>query len=57
MDCYQVSEKDRKKIDSRGFTLIEVMIALAIFSIGIMAVGSLQLSNYRNNTTGNITTT
>jgi prepilin-type N-terminal cleavage/methylation domain-containing protein len=41
---------------NRGFSLIEVLIALAIFSIGIMAVGSLQLSNYRNNTTGNITT-
>jgi len=41
---------------NRGFTLIEVLIALAIFSIGILAVGSMQLGNTKNNTTGNITT-
>ena len=41
---------------NRGFTLIEVMIAMAIFSIGILAVGSMQLWNTKNNTTGNITT-
>jgi prepilin-type N-terminal cleavage/methylation domain-containing protein len=41
---------------SRGFTLIEVMIAMAIFAIGILAVGGMQLSNTKNNTTGNITT-
>lgn len=28
----------------RGFTLLEVVIALAIFSVGIMAVASLQVS-------------
>ena len=39
-----------------GFTLIEVLIAIAIFSIGILAVGSMQLWNTKNNTTGNITT-
>ena len=41
---------------SNGFTLIEVLIALAIFSIGILAVASMQLWNVKNNTTGNITT-
>ena len=41
---------------NRGFTLIEVLIAMAIFAIGILAVASLQLSNTKNNTTGNITT-
>ena len=41
---------------SRGFTLIEVLIALAIFSIGILAIGSMQMWNTKNNTTGNITT-
>jgi type IV pilus modification protein PilV len=39
-----------------GFSLIEVMIAMVIFSIGILAVGSMQLSSSKNNTTGNITT-
>jgi type II secretion system protein I len=41
---------------NRGFTLIEVLIAMAIFAIGILAVASMQLSNTKNNTTGNITT-
>ena len=41
---------------SNGFTLIEVLIAMAIFSIGILAVANIQLWNAKNNTTGNITT-
>jgi len=41
---------------NRGFTLIEALIAMAIFSIGILAVGSMQLWNTKNNTTGNLTT-
>jgi prepilin-type N-terminal cleavage/methylation domain-containing protein len=39
-----------------GFSLIEVMIAMALFSIGLLAVASLQGANVKNNTTGNITT-
>jgi prepilin-type N-terminal cleavage/methylation domain-containing protein len=39
-----------------GFTLIEVMIAIAVFSVGILAVASLQLVNTKNNTTANIMT-
>jgi prepilin-type N-terminal cleavage/methylation domain-containing protein len=41
---------------AKGFTLIETLIAMAIFSIGILAVGSMQIWSVRNNTTGNITT-
>ncbi|MEJ2166467.1 MAG: prepilin-type N-terminal cleavage/methylation domain-containing protein [Desulfobacterales bacterium] len=41
---------------NQGFSLIEVLIAMAIFSIGILAVGSLVLSTTRNNTNGNILT-
>ena len=41
---------------NNGFTLIEVLIAMAIFSIGILAVASLQLVNTKNNTTANIMT-
>ena len=53
-------KKDHKNTASsnknRGFSLIEVMIAMAIFSIGVLAVGSMQLSTTKNNTTGNIMT-
>jgi type IV pilus assembly protein PilV len=40
----------------QAFTLIEVLIAMAIFSIGILAVAALILSTTRNNTNGNILT-
>lgn len=39
----------RKKINSDGFTLIEVLIAIAIFSVGLMAVGAMQISSVRGN--------
>ena len=42
--------------NERGFSLIEILIALAIFSIGILAVAQLQMWNIRNNTTGNVVT-
>ena len=41
---------------NHGFTLIEVLIAIAVFSVGILAVASLQLVNSKNNTTANIMT-
>lgn len=40
----------------RGYLLIEIMIAMAIFAIGFLAVGTMVLSTTRNNTTGNIAT-
>lgn len=39
-----------------GYLLAEVMIAVAIFSIGFAAVGTLILSTTGNNTAGNILT-
>ena len=42
--------------NSRGFTLIEILIAVAIFSIGILGVAKMQLWNVKNTTTGNLTT-
>ena len=42
--------------NTRGFTLIEILIAVAIFSIGILAVAKMQLWNVKNTTTGNLTT-
>ena len=41
---------------SRGFTLIETLIAIAIFSIGILAVGSMQISAINNNASARMRT-
>lgn len=38
-------ETSGRRAAERGFTLLEVVIALAIFSVGIMAVASLQVSS------------
>ena len=43
-------------IKQQGYSLIEVVIALAIFSIGILAIAQLQISAVRNNTNGNLAT-
>jgi len=40
----------------RGFTLIETLIAMAIFSIGILAVGSMQISAINNNASARMRT-
>ncbi len=45
--------------DNRGFSLIEVLMALVVFSIGILAVASMQLSSITGNdraNTGSIAT-
>lgn len=39
------------KLDSKGFTIIEVMIAMAIFAIGILGVTKLQITATNGNTT------
>lgn len=50
--------KTRYRLKSRhqGYLLLEIMAAIAIFSIGFLAVGSLTVATTRNNTTGNILT-
>jgi len=37
---------------SAGFTLIEVLVAISIFAIGLLGVAALQLHVIKNNTTG-----
>lgn len=38
-----------------GFTIIEVLIGISIFAIGMLAVGRLQMLSVRNTTVGNLT--
>ena len=39
----------RKNSCNQGFTLIEILIAMAIFAIGILAVGSMQIAAINTN--------
>lgn len=39
--------------DPKGYMLVEALIAIAIFSVGFLAVAALVLSVSRNNTNGN----
>ena len=47
----KTSIKRLKKQD--GFTLIEVLIALTIFAVGLLAIAAMQTSAIRMNSTGN----
>ncbi len=38
------------KVNEQGFSLLEVMISLAIISIGILGVASMQISSIKTNT-------
>lgn len=42
--------------DRQGYLLVEILIALAIFSIGFLAIGALIFATTRNNATGHILT-
>jgi prepilin-type N-terminal cleavage/methylation domain-containing protein len=42
----------RPRTDSRGFTLIEVLIALVILSIALLALAGLMITTTRNNSFG-----
>ena len=45
-----------KDIQKQGFTLLEVLVAMVILLVGILATASLQGVITRNNTTGNVAT-
>jgi type IV pilus assembly protein PilV len=42
--------------DNNGYLILEILVAVAIFSVGFLAVGTLIISTTRNNTTGNVIT-
>ncbi len=47
----------RKKLaETKGFSLIELLIALSLLAIGMLAAASMQYSAVRNNTQGNVST-
>lgn len=48
------NQKSRNK--ENGFSLIEMLIALSVMALGLLAAASLQYSAVRNNTTGNTAT-
>ena len=55
MHC-KPGNKFKNSHKEHGFTLIEVLIALAVFSIGILAVGSMQLRSTGGSTKARILT-
>jgi Tfp pilus assembly protein PilV len=51
--------RDRRQSDGipdRGYLMIEIMTAMAVFAIGFLALGSVVIATTRNNTTANIVT-
>jgi prepilin-type N-terminal cleavage/methylation domain-containing protein len=56
MFCRYATETVRAEKGHHGFSLIEVLIAMAIFSIGILAVGAMQISSTNSNAGARIQT-
>jgi type IV pilus assembly protein PilV len=44
---------DKQSTNQQGFTLIEILIAITIFSIGILAVATMQVSSIKGNSSAN----
>lgn len=51
-----MTENYRQMNNRKGFTLVEVMIAMAIFSIGFLAVGQMQMKSISGNASARIQT-
>lgn len=50
-DIVQTTGNRQRGADNAGFSLIEVMIGVLIFSIGVLAIFGMQLSGIRGNST------
>ncbi|MCP3177385.1 prepilin-type N-terminal cleavage/methylation domain-containing protein [Desulfuromonas sp. KJ2020] len=48
--------KSRFAPGQEGFTLVELLIAVTIFAIGLLAVAGMQITSIRGNSTANIVT-
>ena len=44
---------DMKKSNEKGFSLIEILIAITVFAIGILAVGKMQITAIQGNSKAN----
>ncbi len=45
--------KGVKILDEKGFSLIEILIAITVFAIGILALGKMQITSIKGNSFGN----
>ena len=54
--CPKDKQNGWKNTSAGGFTLIEVLLALAIFAIGILALGTLQVRYITGNTLARVQT-
>jgi type IV pilus assembly protein PilV len=50
-----MTQFETRKSTESGFTLIEVLIGISIFAIGMLAVARMQYLTVRNTTVGNLT--
>ena len=51
------TSKIRKTLkNTKGFSLIELLIAMSVLAVGMLAAASMQYSTVRNNTQGNVST-
>jgi type IV pilus assembly protein PilV len=49
MGAYRKSSRPEAFLSAGGFTLLEVMIALAVFTVGLLAIFSMQFSAIKGN--------